>query len=139
MDNFRALESLSARLTLLILFHKGLFITMLSVLRRQARAIVIYAMLAIFAMQGMVAAAGSKIAQPLPTLEANLCVIDDCPEGSIDSSQVQDVSPTIEQLSDYVASSVPGSRTGFQFAMPVPPPVFFVSPDLPLQTPPPKD
>lgn len=111
---------------------------MLSNLWRQTQAVIICAMLAIFAMQGMVAAAGSDTARPLPAAGADFCILDECLESPVDSTEVQEVSPTIEQLSDYVASGVPGSQAGFQLAMPAAPPVFLVSPDLPHLTPPPK-
>lgn len=96
-------------------------------------------MLAIFAMQGAVAAVGSDVAQPLQVPVASLCQFDDCPDSSGETAETQEVSPTIEQLSDYVVSGISGAQTGFQFAMPVAPPVFLVSPDLPQLTPPPKD
>jgi hypothetical protein len=95
-------------------------------------------LLAIFSVQGTVAAVGGDIAVPLQGQEKSASLTG-LWSGAVDDAEGLKVSPTLEELSDYVVFALPASKGRYQTTVPASPPVFLPSTDLPRIKPPPRN
>lgn len=101
--------------------------------------LVIAFLLAIFSAQGAVAAMGSDIVAPLQDHDKHGCSTGFWSGSAVDDAEGLKVSPTIEELSDYVAFALPVSKVQHQVVVPASLPVLLLSTDLPRIKPPPRN